>query len=123
MDINQLLEETVKKNASDLHISAGVPITIRIDGELQHMNSEKLLTAEQAKEFAKTIMTEEQFKTFQEELEIDFAYLLPKSTRRFRVNAFHQQRGVSIAFRPILYKIPSIEELHLPKIIRHFCDL
>ena len=123
MDINQLLEETVKKNASDLHISAGVPVSIRIDGELQHIYSQKPVTAEQAKGFAKAIMTEEQFKTLQEELEIDFAYLLPKSIQRFRVNAFHQQHGVSIAFRPILHKIPSIEELHLPKIIRHFCNL
>ncbi len=116
MDIDQLLQLTVDKNASDLHISTGLPPILRLDGELVEAEKE-LLTKEAVDEMLHKIMNDKQYSIFKERLEFDFAYALSDKAR-FRVNAFHQARGYSIAFRLIPYTVPTLEELNLPEIFK-----
>jgi len=111
-NIDQLLNEMVKKEASDLHLKAGSPAAIRVDGEL-YMLGDGDITPDGMKEYAASIMTDKQIVIFSDQNEIDFAYGV-KGVGRFRVNIFRQRGSISIAMRQVVSKIPSIEELHLP---------
>jgi twitching motility protein PilT len=114
--IDDLLSEMMARNASDLHIKAGSPPVIRVDGELLLMD-EPALVPEDTKDVAASIMTDKQIRRFSEHNEIDFAYSAP-NLGRFRVNVFRQRGSISIAMRQVTTKIPSFEELHLPDIIK-----
>ncbi|HEY5474851.1 MAG TPA: ATPase, T2SS/T4P/T4SS family, partial [Candidatus Limnocylindrales bacterium] len=114
--IDELLGEMMTRNASDLHIKAGSPPVLRVDGELALMD-EPPLTPEDTKDVAASIMTDKQIRRFSEHNEIDFAYSAP-TLGRFRVNVFRQRGSISIAMRQVTTKIPSFEELHLPEIIK-----
>jgi twitching motility protein PilT len=114
--IDELLKEMVVRNASDLHIKAGSPPVIRVDGDLLLIDAPPM-SPEDTKDAAASIMTDKQIRRFSEHNEIDFAYSAP-SLGRFRVNVFRQRGSISIAMRQVSTKIPSFEELHLPEIIR-----
>jgi twitching motility protein PilT len=114
--IDDLLSEMMARNASDLHIKAGSPPVIRVDGELLLLD-EPPLTPEDTKDVAASIMTDKQIRRFSEHNEIDFAYSSP-NLGRFRVNVFRQRGSISVAMRQVTTKIPSFEELHLPDIIK-----
>lgn len=114
--IDELLSEMMTRNASDLHLKAGSPPVLRVDGELTLMD-EPPLTPEDTKDVAASIMTDKQIRRFSEHNEIDFAYSAP-NLGRFRVNVFRQRGSISIAMRQVQTKIPSFEELHLPEIIK-----
>ena len=114
--IDELLSEMMARNASDLHIKAGSPPVIRVDGELI-LTDEPPLTPEDTKDVAASIMTDKQIRRFSEHNEIDFAYSAP-NLGRFRVNVFRQRGSISVAMRQVTTKIPSFEELHLPEIIK-----
>jgi twitching motility protein PilT len=114
--IDDLLSEMMARNASDLHVKAGSPPVIRVDGELLLMD-EPPLTPEDTKDVAASIMTDKQIRRFSEHNEIDFAYSA-LSLGRFRVNVFRQRGSISVAMRQVTTKIPSFEELHLPDIIK-----
>ena len=92
--IDDLLSEMMARNASDLHIKAGSPPVIRVDGELALLD-EPALTPEDTKDVAASIMTDKQIRRFSEHNEIDFAYSLP-DLGRFRVNVFHQRGSIGI---------------------------
>lgn len=112
MDITELLSFTVKNNSSDLHISAGLPPMIRVDGDLRKIN----VPAMDHKEVLKVIydiMNDKQRKEYEEHLEIDFSFEIA-SLARFRVNAFNQLRGAAAVFRVIPSKILTLEDLSLP---------
>ena len=111
--IDDLLSEMMARNASDLHIKAGSPPVIRVDGELVLLD-EPPLTPEDTKDVAASIMTDKQIRRFSEHNEIDFAYSAA-NLGRFRVNVFHQRGSISVAMRQVTTKIPSFEELHLPR--------
>jgi twitching motility protein PilT len=115
-NIDQLLEVMVKRRASDLHLKAGSPPVIRVDGELYIME-EETITPDQMKEYAASVMSDRQIAIFAEQNEIDFAYGL-KDVGRFRVNIFRQRGSISVAMRQVVGKIPSFEELHLPPLLR-----
>ncbi len=120
MNINELLELTVKKSASDLHLPSGDSPMLRIDGELNRLDKPVL----DPKILEKTlfeILTEEQKKIFEENKEVDFSYEIPKLAR-FRVNVFMQSRGISAAFRLIPIEIPTMEKLHLPETFKKMCN-
>jgi twitching motility protein PilT len=114
--IDELLQEMTSRKASDLHMKAGSPPVIRVDGELFLLDA-PLMTPEDTKDVAASIMTDKQIRRFSEHNEIDFAYSAPQ-LGRFRVNVFRQRGSISMAMRQVATKIPSFEELHLPEIIK-----
>ena len=118
MDITQLLAFSVKNNASDLHLSAGMPPMIRVHGDVRRINVDAL-DHKQVYAMVYDIMNDSQRKRYEEFLEIDFSFEID-GLARFRVNAFNQSRGAGAVFRTIPSKILTLEELHAPKI---FADL
>lgn len=114
MDIAQLLTFGVKNGASDLHLSAGMPPMIRVDGDVKKINIPELDRAA-VQSMIYDIMNDKQRKEFEEHLETDFSFEIP-DIARFRVNAFNQNRGAGAVFRTIPTKILTLEELGAPKI-------
>ncbi len=120
MDIGELLAFAVKNNASDLHLSSGLPPMIRVDGDVRRIN----LPAMEHKDvhgLVYDIMNDKQRKDYEEFLECDFSFEIP-GLARFRVNAFNQQRGAGAVFRTIPSDIKSLEELNAPKIFKEISD-
>ncbi|TWX72882.1 type IV pilus twitching motility protein PilT [Colwellia sp. C1TZA3] len=121
MDITELLAFSVENNASDLHLSAGNPPSIRVDGDVRKLNipafDEKDVNA-----LVYDIMNDRQRKEYEENLEVDFSFEVP-NLARFRVNAFNQNRGPAAVFRTIPSKILSLDDLGCPEIFRDIADL
>jgi len=114
VDISQLLAFSVKNGASDLHLSAGVPPMIRVDGDVRRINVPSM-EHRQVHEMVYDIMNDKQRKDYEEFLETDFSFEIP-GLARFRVNAFIQNRGAGAVFRTIPSKILTLEDLACPKI-------
>ena len=112
MDITELLAFSVKHNASDLHLSAGVPPMIRVDGEVRKINV-PALDHKEVHSLIYDIMNDKQRKDFEEQLETDFSFDIP-DLARFRVNAFNQQRGAGAVFRTIPSKVLTLDDLGAP---------
>jgi twitching motility protein PilT len=117
MDIIELLKKAHAMNASDLHIKVGSPPVLRIDGELNPLTSESRVSPEDVVKVVYSVLTNEQKEIFKREKDIDFAYGVPR-LGRFRCNVFIQRGSLGIVFRVIPMRIPTIEELHLPDIIK-----
>ena len=113
MDITELLAFGVKNNASDLHLSAGEPPMIRVDGDIRRINV-PALDHKTVQSLIYDIMNDKQRKDFEEFFETDFSFEIP-NLARFRVNAFNQNRGAAAVFRTIPSKILSLEELGAPE--------
>ncbi len=116
VEIEQLLRFTVKNNASDLHLSAGVPPMIRVDGDVKRINM-PLLSHKDVHSMIYDIMNDKQRKDYEEFYETDFSFEIP-DLARFRVNAFNQHRGAGAVFRTIPSEILGLEELGAPKIFK-----
>ena len=112
MDITQLLAFAVKNRASDLHLSAGMPPMIRVHGDVRRLNVEPL-AHERVQAMVRDVMNDVQRAHFDDTLECDFSFEVP-GLSRFRVNAFHQQRGAGAAFRAIPSKVLTLEQLGAP---------
>ena len=121
VDVAQLLAFAVKNNASDLHLSAGVPPMIRVDGDMKRINM-PALTHKEVHGMVYDIMNDKQRKAYEEFFETDFSFEIPKLAR-FRVNAFNQNRGAGAVFRNIPSVILSLDDLAAPKIFRDLCML
>src|SRR4030043_1243850 len=117
MDINELLKIAYSLNASDLHIKVGSQPIIRVYGELTPLTSESRVSQEDAMNIAFSIMTPQQSEIFKNKKDIDLAYSIP-GLGRFRCNIFVQRGTIGIVFRVIQTKIPTIDELHLPDILK-----
>lgn len=113
--IDELLKMAVAQEASDLHLSVGSPPIYRIHGNLIRYGNE-VLTSEHTEQIAKYLI-DNRWDTFLKEREYDFAYEI-KGISRFRMNIFYQKRAISIAARVISDKIPTIEQLQLPPILK-----
>jgi twitching motility protein PilT len=113
VDIAQLLAFAVKSKASDLHLSAGVPPMLRVDGDVKRINMPSLQHKE-VHAMVYDIMNDKQRKNFEEFFETDFSFEIPRLAR-FRVNAFNQQRGCGAVFRMIPSEILTLEDLNAPK--------
>lgn len=111
--INELLEMAAKLNASDLHISVGVPPKVRIYGELKSLNLPKL-TPEDVRGLAYSLLSQTQVTRFEEEGELDFSYSIPK-IGRYRVNVYHQRSSIAISIRLIGEVIPDPKALGVPE--------
>jgi twitching motility protein PilT len=116
VDIAQLLTFSVKNNASDLHLSAGVPPMIRVDGDVKRVNM-PALSHKEVHSMIYDIMNDKQRKDFEEFFETDFSFEIPKLAR-FRVNAFNQSRGAGAVFRTIPSEILSLDDLSAPAIFK-----
>jgi twitching motility protein PilT len=119
--LRELLEMMVKKNASDLHLTVGSPPQLRIDGKLAKTELD-LLTAEDTKKLAYSIMSEKQKQKFEEKSELDLSFGIEQLSR-FRCNVFMQRGNVAVALRQIPFRIPSFEELGIPKAVVELANL
>jgi len=120
MDITELLAFSVKNQSSDLHLSAGLPPMIRVNGDVRKINLPPLEHKE-VHALVYDIMNDRQRKQFEEVLECDFAFSIP-NLARFRVNAFNQERGAAAVFRTIPSKVLSLEALGFPKIFQDIVE-
>jgi twitching motility protein PilT len=114
MNIVELLTFVVKNNASDLHLSSGLPPMIRVHGEIRRINL-PAMEHKDVHEMIYDIMNDKQRKQYEELLECDFSFEIP-NLARFRVNAFNTNRGAATVMRTIPSKVLSLEELKAPKI-------
>lgn len=119
--IVELLHRTVAMEGSDLHIKADSKPYVRVHGELLRLEDEQLFSPEEAKKEIFDILSEQQRKRFEKELELDFAYAIP-NLARFRGNVYQQRGLVQCAFRAIPLHIQTLEELEVPNIVRSFCE-
>jgi twitching motility protein PilT len=117
MDINELLKKANSLDASDLHIKVGSPPIVRIYGELAPLTSEKKVSNEDAVKIATTVMNATQTEMFKRKNDIDLAYSVP-GLGRFRCNIFMQRGTIGLVFRVIQMRIPTIDELNLPEVIK-----
>jgi len=120
MDIGELLGFSFKNGASDLHLSAGMPPIIRVDGDCRKINVPPL-DHKEVHDMVYDIMNDKQRKDYEEFLECDFSFEVP-GLARFRVNAANQNRGAFAVFRTIPSKILSLEELNAPSIFKDISE-
>jgi len=119
--LRQLLEEMVKANASDLHLTVGAPPVVRVDGKLQRLNHD-VLNSENTKKIAYSMLNEKQKLKFEQNSELDFSFGIEQMSR-FRCNMFMQRGNVAVVLRQIPYEVKTFEELGLPKVIADFSNL
>ncbi len=117
MDINELLRKAIAQEASDLHIKVGSPPILRIYGELTPLTSEKKIAHEDATKIALSVMSTAQADIFKRKNDMDLAYSVP-GLGRFRCNIFMQRGTVGLVFRVIPMRIPTIDDLLLPEVIK-----
>jgi twitching motility protein PilT len=120
MDIGELLAFSVKNGASDLHLSAGLPPMIRVDGDVRRINVPPLEHKE-VHALVYDIMNDKQRKDYEEFLECDFSFEIPRLAR-FRVNAFNHNRGAGAVFRTIPSDILTLEDLKCPRIFAEIAN-
>jgi twitching motility protein PilT len=120
MDITELLAFSVKNKASDLHLSAGLPPIIRVDGEMRKLNI-PALSHKEVHALIFEIMNDKQRKEYEENLETDFSFEV-KDLSRFRVNAFVQNRGAAAVLRTIPSEILSLDNLGAPQIFKEIIN-
>src|SRR3954451_7858697 len=111
--IDQLLEQVVAQDASDLHITAGTPPVLRIRGELRRMEGFAMLSPDDTRQLLYRVMSTEQQKQLEIERQVDMAHSMP-GLARFRVNVYYQRGALGAAFRLIPQEIKTLEELGIP---------
>lgn len=114
--VEHLMRSAFQLKASDVHLTAGVPPIFRINGALKRYGKENLVP-EELEEMAKNIIDPIRWGDFKEKGELDFSYAV-EGLSRFRVNAYHQRGSISIAIRIVPTKIPSLEDLKLPEVLK-----
>ncbi|MFL0806311.1 MAG: type IV pilus twitching motility protein PilT [Oceanobacter sp.] len=121
MDITELLAFSAKQGASDLHLSAGLPPMIRVDGDVRRINL-PALEHKEVHSLVYDIMNDKQRKDFEEFLETDFSFEVP-GVARFRVNAFNQNRGAGAVFRTIPSKVLTMDQLGMGEVFKDLASL
>lgn len=127
MDIHELLNLTIKNDASDLHLLVGIPPALRIDGTLRYLSNYDSLSSTQIEGMVFSLLSAEQKDYFLKNKELDFSFGFGGGTfgnlGRFRTNIYFQRGYISAAFRFLKPNIRTVEELHLPKVTSSFSDL
>ncbi len=127
MEIHELLDLTIKNNASDLHLLPGIPPAIRIDGSLRYLSSYAPISPAEMEIMLFSILKPEQKELLINNKEIDFSFGFGGGAYgdlgRFRTNLYYQRGVLSAAFRFLQPNIRTVEELHLPKICHTFSEL
>jgi len=121
LKIEVLLQEIIKRNASDLHLQVAMPPMSRVDGTLAPMTGYQPLTEPDVESLIFSVLDEEQKKILLKDKEFDFSFAFGDQAR-FRVNAFHESGNLAMALRVIPAKIFTVEELGLPSIVNKFAD-
>ena len=121
VNLRALLDEMIKRGASDLHITAGERPKMRIDGDITNATTDYVLTPKDTLQIAYTLLTESQKKRFETEDELDFSFGIPNLSR-FRGNVFKQRQCVSMVIRQIPFQIKTFEQLNLPPIIAKIAE-
>jgi twitching motility protein PilT len=119
--IEILLEEVIKKKASDLHLQVGLPPMLRIDGALKAVSGAEVLTEEIVESLVFAILDDDQKQILLKDKEFDFSFAFG-DLGRFRVNAFHERGNIAAALRLIPNEVLSIEQLGLPQIVNKFAE-
>jgi twitching motility protein PilT len=122
LTLRELLEQMVKMNASDLHLTVGAPPVVRIDGKLQRLSNYDIFTSDQTKKLAYSMINEKQKLKFEQNSELDFSFGIEQMSR-FRCNMFMQRGNIAVALRQIPYKIKTFDELGLPRVVADFARL
>ncbi|MDN4489399.1 type IV pilus twitching motility protein PilT [Demequina sp. SYSU T00068] len=122
LDVNAALRGMMAVGASDLHVTAGVPPMVRLDGALTPLEGFERLTPESLQRSLYGILTQAQRERFEEELELDFSYSVVGEAR-FRVNLYKQRDALGAAFRVIPYEIKPLEALGIPEVVGSFSQL
>ncbi|MBI2337889.1 type IV pilus twitching motility protein PilT [Candidatus Daviesbacteria bacterium] len=122
MNIQQLLDLTIQRNASDLHLSVGFIPTLRIHGELVPVRGEETISPEQIESLIRPLVTNMQMDIYKNTFELDFSFEFGGKAR-FRVNLYRQKGHPAAALRLIPYRIPAIEELGLPQVVNRLVGL
>lgn len=127
MDIQELLDLTIKNKASDLHLLVGIPPSIRIDGVLHYLQGKEKVTKESIEQMVFSVLTPEQKELLIANKELDFSVGFGGGEYgdlgRLRVNAYYQRGYLSAAFRFLPKGIRTIEELQLPQILHRFSKM
>ena len=115
-DFADVLTRMVSERASDVHLTPGFPPAIRVRGGVKPLDEYGPLSTQQTREIVYSILNNDQRKRFENELQLDFAYMIP-GVARFRVNVFFQRGSVAAAFRHIPEEIQTLESLGLPTVL------
>lgn len=118
--IDHLLHAAFELKASDIHLTVGVPPIMRINGDLKKYGKESL-KPEDTEGMARAIIPDNMWEPFREKGELDFSYGIPKVSR-FRVNTYFQRSCIALAIRIVPTKIPTIEELELPNVLKRIAE-
>ena len=121
LDFADVLLEVIDRRASDLHITAGAPPTVRVRGRLVPMEGYPVLTPNDTREIVYSILSEGQRQKFENNWQLDFAYQIP-GRARFRVNAYMQRSAVGAALRLIPFDVVPLETLGLPPVVAEFAN-
>jgi twitching motility protein PilT len=119
--IEILLDEVIKKKASDLHLQVGLPPMLRVDGALKPVSGAEVLTEEIVESLVFAILDDDQKQILLKDKEFDFSFAFG-DLGRFRVNAFHERGNIAAALRLIPNEVLSIEQLGLPQIVNKFAE-
>jgi twitching motility protein PilU len=116
MEIVTILKAAVKHDASDIFITAGRPATLKVNARLATLNQD-ILTDDEASELVLSTMSDDQKRTFERDKECNYA-ISTAGAGRFRASAFYQRNKIAMVMRRVKDEIPTIEELHVPEIIK-----
>ena len=119
--IETLLEECVRRNASDIHIQFGLPPILRVDGSLVAIPGAPVLDEEKLKNLIFATMDEDQQKIYLKDKEFDYSFAFGELAR-FRVNAFHERGKMAAALRLIPNQIPALDSLNMPPVVSTFAE-
>ena len=122
LDLHEVLELVLEYEASDLHLTNGLPPILRIDGDLVPIEGYPVLDPEALQRIVYGMMSQKQREKFEEELELDFSYSLPGKAR-FRVNCYQQRGALGAAFRLVPFVIKTVEDLGLPHVAEEFARI
>ena len=122
MMIPDLLDQTMQKGASDLHLTAGSPPVIRYLGDLVRLSDYPVLTPQGLRTMIYSIISQKQREKLEQELELDLSYSLPGKAR-FRVNVYFQRDSIGAAFRMIPFEVKPLQDLQLPPVVGEFARL
>ncbi len=121
-NLAEFLIAVLEGHGSDLHLTAGLPPTIRVNGELAPLKGYRELLPKDLQEIVYSMLTQKQREIFEENLELDVSYALP-GMARFRVNVFQQRGALATVMRLIPYEIKSVDDLGLPDTVKEFANL
>ncbi len=120
--IDELLEQCLRLNGSDLHLAAGAPPTVRVNGVLRQLDGYGILHGAMIERLVFAILNDRKIAEFTGELELDTSYSIPGKSR-FRMNVFRQRGAIGAVLRTIPFEIPAFDSLHLPAVMRTFAEL